>query len=172
MRHGTLAVLTLLIFSALGSLSFGGDTESERKSLKGLSGIEVEVYLDDPKVAEALKGKIQTDVELRLRKAGVRVVEHSAIPEGQPSLQITINLLADDGAPKYVFVSSVRLRQFVVTSADFDRPVSQRNYLKVVTWGVESLGTVGRSKIETIRDTVNDEVDMFINAYLSQNPKN
>lgn len=40
------------------------------------------------------------------------------------------------------------------------------------TWSVECLGAVGREQMSRgIRDDIGDKVDMFINAYLSVNPK-
>jgi hypothetical protein len=39
------------------------------------------------------------------------------------------------------------------------------------TWDVAELGTVGRVNLRSIRERIKDLVDMFINAYLSVNPK-
>jgi hypothetical protein len=39
------------------------------------------------------------------------------------------------------------------------------------TWSVTAVGTVGRENLRNIRDFIKDDVDKFVNAYLSVNPK-
>jgi hypothetical protein len=39
------------------------------------------------------------------------------------------------------------------------------------TWSVSEVGSVGSVKVRSIRESVKDQVDQFINAYLAVNPK-
>ena len=140
----------------------------ERATLRGLQGVQVLVEDLRPEVERAglTKQQLTTDVELQLRKAGIRVFakqERLRAP-GQPWLYVNVNtLLLSNGLAAYNI--SVVLNQ----RASLDINTSAAN---VVTWHSEGLGTVGVSYVsDTVRKYVRDHVDRFINAYLSVNPR-
>ena len=158
-----LAMFLLLAASA----ATAGDDEFSRPSLKGLKGVYV---LVEPLEAEVERDglnqtSIQTDVELRLRQAGIKVLteaERLAAP-GTPFLYVLVN--AKSGSP-YAFSINVELCQDVRLDRDPSMQISG-----ATTWSVTAVGTVGRNNLRDIRDMVKDYVDRFINAYLSVNPK-
>jgi len=158
-----LAMVLLLAASAAAAQ----DSENNRQSLKGLKGVYV---LVEPLEAEVERDglnqtSIQTDVELRLRQAGIKVLtegERLAAP-GSPFLYVLVN--AKSGSP-YAFSIDVEFCQGV----RLDRDPSMQ-IIGATTWSVRAVGTAGRENLRNIRDFIKDYVDQFINAYLSVNPK-
>jgi|SoiMethySBSTD1v2_1073268.scaffolds.fasta_scaffold3308556_1 hypothetical protein len=69
----------IVLVALLGLLvppSWADDSQSARNSLRGLLGVEVIVEDLKPEVerAELSRTQLQTDVELRLRQSGIRVL--------------------------------------------------------------------------------------------------
>jgi hypothetical protein len=60
---------------------------------------------------------------------------------------------------------SLELKQTVFLARDTTKKYSAS------TWHIGSVGTVGLSNITTIRESVKNDVDIFINDYLAVNPK-
>jgi hypothetical protein len=152
------AIAVLLLAS--GSRLFASDSKYARETLRGINGVSVLVEgLDADAVRDGLtRDQIQTDVELRLRKAGINVVT-----EGSPRLYIDANLLKDTNV--YIYDCSVALEQFVTVETNGVSAIAP-------TWSGAITGRVGSSKMpRAIRDEVGDLVDKFVNAYLSVNPK-
>ena len=111
---------------------------------------------------------IQTDVELKLRQAGICVLtrEKRLDTPGQPWLYVKVfTVTRNDGLYAYKsvdveFWQSVRLdRDSCLWSAAQTRS----------TPGI--VATVGGGNLRDVRETLRDKVDQFINAYLSVNPK-
>jgi len=142
------------------------DTEDTRQSLKGLKGIYVLVEELKPEVERAglTEEAIQTDVELKLRLAGIPVLEDLANLASPYYLYVAVstNHMSDGIWPFHI---SVELVQKVL----LDRDRSTISYSS--TWSTGSTGRVGKAKVRTVRDSIKDLVDRFINAYLSVNPK-
>ncbi len=158
-----LAVVLLLAASA----ATAGDDEICRASLKGLKGVYV---LIEPLQADVERGglnktSIQTDVELKLRQAGITVLTEAEMLAalGHPTLYINVNT---HSGPMYAFSIRVELCQDVRLDRDPSLQLSD-----ATTWSVGAVGTVGRNNFRDIRDHIKDSVDEFINAYLSVNPK-
>jgi hypothetical protein len=157
------AIAALLLLSGF-RLCAAGDSEMDRLTLRGLE--DVVVVVENTSVDAISDGltvdQIQTDVELRLRKAGIKVRASS------PSmLYVNVHLMKSkspsDGL--YVFSCVVAVEQAVVVSSN---GVSALEH----TWSVDGLGIVGRLNMSgAVRGDVGDLVDKFLNAYLSVNPK-
>ena len=165
-----LSLITVLLVAATAATSQGDDKYS-RESLRGLKGVEVVVENLNPDAERdgLYKTSIQTDVELRLRQAGIKVLtqtEALAVP-GMPYLYICISMFRDADRPKvYIYSDHVGLRQTV----RLERDPSIRNVF-AATWTTDGVGIAGTAKFSIVRDTIKDDVDKFINAYLSVNPK-
>ena len=173
----TTAVWPLVIF--LMFLAFAGsagevcasDDQLSRNSLRGLQGFDVAVEYHDPDAERdgLTKGQIQTDVELRLRKAGIKVLtseESLKLPAGSPILYVDVHSVFMKGIiPIYIFSIDVELEQDVslVRSPDIQ--------VRGVTWSKSMMGTIDKKKLGTVRENINDLVDKFINVYLAANPK-
>lgn len=135
-----------------------------RESLRGIRNLRVFVADIEPEIEQAglTKSQLQIDVELMLRKAGIRVNTSS---EGDdPYLYVDLNVHnAKDTL--YFYSLNVSLEQMVKPK----RNPSLELYAP--TWQSRETGAGGRNKLNSIRDTVRDQVDKFINDYLTVNPK-
>jgi hypothetical protein len=108
---------------------------------------------------------IQTDVELKLRLAGIQVLtqaESQSAP-GRPWLCLIATIQRSGQAPTYHYNIGLELQQDVILVRN--PSVTTRG----PTWSTGGLG--GSSDIQVLRDVIKDNVDIFINAYLSVNPK-
>ncbi len=157
------AVVALVVaFLLLPTVSIAkGDPEP----LRGLKGVHVLVENIDSQ-AERLgltRAQIQTDVELRLRKAGVRVLTEKERLEtpGCPHLYVNINTPIGQGL--VVYSISVELFELVTLARGF--------VTDGAIWNIRFAGCVGTSNIRKVREGVGDCVDKFINDYLAANPK-
>jgi hypothetical protein len=112
------------------------------------------------------KAQIQTDVELRLRKAGIRVLSEKERWEtpGAPYLYVHVNVMKTDFS-LYAFAIIVALEQGTL----LERDPTIGSYAP--TWIIDSVGVAGESHLKDIRGDVADRVDQFINVYLAENPK-
>jgi hypothetical protein len=152
-----IAVLLLLMpFPAAGY-------HEKRDALRGLKGVNVFVYLN----AEAerlglIRDQVKTDVELRLRKAGIKVLieKESFETPGVPTLWVAVDMIISD---IYVFNVRVHLREEVKLARGF--------YTFGEIWEGGVFGAIRTGNIRKIRESVGDEVDEFINDYLAVNPK-
>ena len=170
------SVSIMLLVMAGGSKDGGKDgadgapsvQESRRNSLKGL----VAVYLlMDPLDLDAQKAglsasQLRTDVELRLRAAGIPVLTEKQGRErpGDPYL--------------YLDVSHIRAKEgfcaFSIRLALIQNVFPQRNptqLLRASTWSVSTSGYVLGDKLSMVRQTVRDFTDRFCNDYLAVNQK-
>jgi len=152
-----------------GGRSWAGDSEQEHAMLRGVEGVEVAVENFPPDVERAglTRQRLQTDVELQLRKAGIRVLtqEERLGMLGAPWLYVNIHVVPrpEVGTAAYHIHITVKQQAYLETDASRPRVVS--------TWWVGSTGSVGIAYLSTIRNSVRDDVDHFINAYLSVHPR-
>lgn len=165
-----LMVLFLLMLVCFSDVFTQHKSKLENESLRGLKGVYVLIEVLDPDTEEdgLRKSQIQTDVELKLRLAGIKVLtEEERFKEtGAPFLYVAINILRRDSGLSYVFFTNVSFQQLVCL-------VRNKNiYVFAKTWDEGVLGHGGIGNIANfIRDSVKDKVDIFINDYLSVNPK-
>jgi len=167
------AWLPIVLLLALSSQGFAQDTR-DTVGLRGLAGVAVAVSELKQEVERdgLFKAQLQTDVELGLRKAGIRVLtkEQWLIAPGQPTLDVIVALFKSPSSNVAVYAKSVNvvLRQNVV--------LSRKPYTIVrgaITWESTLMGGVSNSTVlqKDIRDIVADRFDEFINAFLAANPK-
>ena len=167
-----LAALALLSAAAVLPLVGQGDTENSRRTLAGLTGVYVSVskMTEEEQRIGLSNPQLETDVELKLREAGIRVLakdDPNPVP-GVPFLYVTVSTLKLTGLPGvYAFSVEVELIQFARLERDKSVVCLGR------TWNATAVfGTVGQDKLEGgLRTTIRDLTDQFINAYLAANPK-
>ena len=164
-----LAVLALLSATVVSRLVGQGDNESTRKTLAGLTGLYVSVQrIPDEMQRDGLDTtQILTDVELKLRQAGITVLTRQEwlSTEAFPYLYVNVQV-TKNSARIYAFSVDVELRQLVTLV--HNPAVSTL----ATTWSATGIiGTVGSQKLGSVRDDVRDLTDEFINAYLAANPK-
>lgn len=162
------------------SSAFAGDGEKDRLSVKGIKGIYVHVIFGSGAVKgfknRGLKEEtIKTDVELKLRMAGIKVVSRDDLNKipGRPQLvvcyaEITVATKGSDVEDEMIaYGLTISFLQDVSLSRNTEY------YPSAETWGLNWVGqtTMGDKGANYIREVIKDYTDNFINAYLSVNPK-
>ncbi len=158
--------LGITLLTALASAACAQDTEITRPTLRGLRGVEVlvEDFDENSKRAGYDKRTFQTDLELQLRMAGIKVLtvdETLALP-GRPYLYLNVHSLARQPGEIAAVAVELALNQGVWLRRD---PSVQSI---ASTWS--STG-VAQADLSHVRDFVKELTDDFTNAWLSVNPK-
>ena len=163
----------VLILTLISPLVFAMDTESTRATLKGFTGMMVVIEAITPEIEKdgLTKSQIQTDVELKLRMAVLKVltIEEGVQEEGKPYLYVNLNAhkRADSS---YIYKTRVEFKQEAFLRRNPILLKEHPSYLPTVaTWSTGSLGI--NSSLSDIRNIIKDRIDIFLNAYLSVNPK-
>ena len=165
-RIALASVLPLLIFALVwANPASADDTPSTRNTLKGITTISV---LAGPTSLEAendglVRDQIQTDVELRLRQAGITV--NSNVPPNPLEMLVVYVQTRKNRLGAYAYAVNVEFWQLVCVRAQTDKCTL------APTWSVSGIGLESASSLRDVRRVVADYVDQFINAYLEQNPK-
>ena len=149
----------------------GADNENTRATLAGLSEFVVAVGVSDAFQKIGLDSlEIRTEVELKLRQAGIRVVPPTAKYSG-PSLVVNVSGTGD--VSRLCFFLEVGVRQWVrLVGPEFTRK-KDKVYERIDTWTWNRVGgvTSDNAGVALVRGTVREGVDAFLNAYLAANPK-
>lgn len=161
-----LAALALVAVLVSGVRSAAVDDEYSRATLKGLTGVHVAVgrFSEIEKRAGFDEGLLQTDVELKLRMAGIKVLseEEWLKAPGGPWLAVAVNSMHKKHNEVAAFSVIMQLNQDVrmkrAPSIESDS----------TTW---SSNIIGQDRGPKVRQAVKDLTDKFINAWLSVNPK-
>ena len=104
--------------------------------------------------------QLQTDVEVRLREAGIRVTNNAVDYVG-----VSISAMqSTDVTDLYAYSLHVSLHRRIVVEANGMDMLAE-------VWSSGRVGTVGSTRWRDVRNMVRDQIDAFINAYLSVNPK-
>ena len=158
-------VAFIIMLLILPGTVWGVDDDSDRATLQGIKGVFVSIENIEPKIDKdgLTKSQIQTDVEIKLRLSGLKVLSDKELIKtpGMPTLKVYPHVFKSS-QKFYVYKINVRLFQFVYL---------QRNGQGILapTW---SLGDLGMSPgVDYIRNKTKEYVDKFINAWLSVNPK-
>jgi hypothetical protein len=165
-----LGVVLVFTLAKLHPVAFAFDSAITRSSLRGLPGIFVLVQRLNPELeAEGLtKEQIESDVESRLRmsKIGLLSKEQYSKSSVAPFLHVVPAVLRVKlgTTSLYAYTVIVRLSQRVHLVRNPEIETS------AFTWTSE--GTYGAVRsVGDIRTKIADEVDKFISAYISVNPK-
>jgi hypothetical protein len=162
LKPGRTAAMCLLALLTSGIASATAAANAyQTQSLKGIKRLEVLVENLDDAPNSLSKDQILTDVELRLRKAGISVLPASA--DSNPYLYIRIG--TDQVSPG---LFADRIDVSLIQATQFSRN-SQLGVYFAPTWDTGSSGTVSSGR--QIRDALGDLMDKFLNAYLEANPK-
>jgi len=160
MKHFLFAIAVLLMCaaSAAAQMSIG------KESLKGLPAVRVIVEDFDSQMVDfgLNKSQLQQDVELRLRKAGIKVVPQDN--EFAPFIDVAIAGAKVPRTNAAVYAVNVDLFQPVTLQRD---PAMKLN---AQTWSA-TLAVGYTISVSTVRNTLADAIDAFINDYLSQNTR-
>jgi hypothetical protein len=169
-QHYVLVGLGVLgcLLGLAGRETWAQDNEDTRATLRGVEGVLVfvEDLGDEVEHAGLTRQQIRTDVELRLRKAGIRILteaERVGMP-GAPWLSVNVIVYLHPDTRLAAFRIDVSLQQLAFLATDGSRAL-------VSTWSVGKTGIAGRRRLFDLRNDVKDQVDVFINAYLRVHPR-
>jgi len=138
----------------------------ERDTLAGLIGIYVRIGSNTEATEYGLsKEVLQTDVELQLRRYGVRVMSGEGVGR-MPELYVQATGKKDSVLEGAIAVAvKVEFCQDVILLRD------PTKHCAAVTWQDEVVMLVGTESIRGVRGELSDLVDRFINDYLAANPE-
>lgn len=161
-------VANLIIGLLAGLLAVGaaqaGDSEVNRRSLKGIETVRVLVEMrdsdeDPPALA---RSQVQAEIEERLRRAGIPTTGR----RGAPYLYVNVEAVKHADLRVYGYIIDVELRQAarVVQNPDI--------VVFADTWSIHSIGTVDAPELRAhLAVKLRAHVDLFIDAYLAMNPR-
>ena len=167
MRLSVIRSLALPIALLPSALQAQGTAGSVNIALRGVTAVMVvaDSLPEGATRAGLFASQLQTDVELRLREAGITILSPASAP-GSPVLYVQASLTGgESGLIAYnahlTFGEAVRLAR-VPTVLTFG-----------TTWeGPRVLGYASVQHVaEQVRKAVNDQVSAFLNAWLAVNPR-
>ena len=163
-----LMVLFLLMMVCVSDV-YAQRLKHDIESLRGLKGVHVVTEFIQPNLKEEglERDQIQTDIELKLQSAGIKVLtlEEWENESGWPYLYFNVTGLQDNKSGLYAINIRFSLRQIVYLERD------SKVVIEAETWYNEYLLLVEVIELVFIRDSIKDGVDKFIKDYLSVNPK-
>jgi len=165
MRYLFVIVLLLSIY-----LTGNAQVSNERESLRGLDGLGVFYKIDPDKLKEfGLQASLMaTDVTLRLRKAGISVIETEAEKKqakGHLLTGVSIWRIDED---RIGFVVTISVLQWVyLARAKEPEALYLTTYNRPMVYGDAAPSEMG----EALRSALADAVDKFINDYLAANAR-
>lgn len=181
--------VVLVAVTLLKNVGLADDKARDRSTLKGIESVVVIVHSVAPEWQTELakaglsESALQSTIEHQLQKAGIRVVaeEASSRSEFEGILNIRLNFADPEPATKkipaldkseemiekvdvkkkYIYAIRLNLRQLVSLKRD---PAAEAFS---ITWQTES---VGMRRLSLIQERIKSLVDVFIEAYTSENP--
>jgi hypothetical protein len=158
-----------LALLAVTCLHIAHATTWGKESLKGLTAFSVSVVVESPCKQIIVADRIQTDVELKLRSAGLSLKQDVQREVGGAALDVSVGC-----------VPVIKGGRTVAWAIAFTLSVMQGVDLRTAktpvlaqTWGVDGTLDDSVSSVEShTRSWIRDGVDEFLNDYLSVNPKN
>ena len=141
----------------------------QRDSLKGLPGVKVvvETFSSAAEGAGFDDRKFQTDVELKLRLAGITATDNPHFPR----LYLNVNALHRERNQNGAYSASLELYQRVLLEAqirsDPEKSLEEAMAMSTTVATTWSTGSLGFGSVAHARAIVKDLVDMFINDWLA-----
>lgn len=161
--HASAICFCLLMLSSIAAAQIPG----QENALNGMRGVKVLIYTTTTELTKVnlTQDVLRTDIELRLRKAGIPILPGSEWPTGYQKAVVAASILSVKSEIDNVFAVSIRLQLW----RDVGR---QGSPVLIVTWEKVGVALFGKDVLERgIRDALNDDADAFANAYLAANPK-
>jgi len=141
----------------------------DRWILKDVAGVMPTSSIYSPDAQCPLtKNELQSHIELRLRRAGIKVFSDTNGTDVNSLSNLMIRVHLQSFGPGYVVDSAIKLQEPVFLFRD------PRKFLIATTWEVLPPSSGLLREVPTgkeILEIVNRSVDLFINDYLAANPK-
>ena len=184
-----LLISAVLIVALVTEPGLADDKARDRKTLQGIQSlivivppVEAEWQTELEKVGLS-ESRLQADIEAQLENAGIRVVAEEASKRSEFEGILYVRLRFNDPEPakktfksidgkeekievvdvkkKYIYAIRLNLRQLISLKRDPSTDAFS------ITWQAES---VGMRRLPMIKDDIKRLVDVFIEAYSSENP--
>lgn len=109
---------------------------------------------------------LQTQLEVELRKAGIKVTDHTSLAEttGRPYLELSVNAVKV-ALNMYSYHIELKLMQHVQLRRE------PNMILSTITWTRTQLGNQNRNKFADLNKDIQFMTNQFINDYFTVNPK-
>jgi hypothetical protein len=187
--QGYIFIVFFVILFSLGSFCQADDRARDRATLRGIQSIIVIVHAVEEEWRTELgkvglsEGALQTFIEYQLQQAGIQVISEEASSRSEFEGMLNVRLKFSDPEPvkkqfpaldkkgdtiekvdvkkRYVYAIRLNLRQLVSLKRD---PAAEAFS---ITWQAES---AGMRRLALIKDDIKSLVDVFIEAYVSENP--
>lgn len=184
----SIAIIAAWVAMALTDVCRADDKARDRKTLHGIESVVVIVHTVEaewqPELAKVglSENLMQASIEHQLQKAGIPVVSEEASSRSATEGILNVRLKFSDPEPakkkypaldkkedtieqvdvkkRYVYAIRLNLRQLVSLKRD---PAAEAFS---ITWQTES---VGMRRLALIKDDIKNLVDVFIEAYISEN---
>lgn len=156
--------ILIMLVAFLAPASAFSQTESSLKTLNGFDTLKVEVENLAPDLEQAglKKEQIQTDIETKLRAAGLKIKNSNESINPYVVLYVSVNSI-DNGVGGFAVSVHSSLNQIVV----LDRNKSLATVAG--TWESRSIVSVIKEKVQAVRGFVNGQIDLFVKAYQKAN---
>jgi hypothetical protein len=152
----------LVIAPAVSGQQLREEIGGKAFSLRGIESMDFMLEKIDADAAKAIgltERQLQTDVELKMRTAGVKLDDSV-----RPYLYLNVSVLHDPEQQDVAFSIALKFKQWGTFDGGF-RGLG-------TTWDTGAIGTVGETMAaRNIRESVGDYVDQFLNDYLKANPR-
>jgi hypothetical protein len=163
-------LLFVILLSAILPLEagYGYDDQTARDTLRGISAITVFVTYGgrtDSEPSGLSKDQVKNNVELRLREAGIRVVDPK---EAVRLKHVSAELLVSINCMDYQSIYACYLETQLVQAVHVEK---NDQFTATPTWSVKRFVLLGTERIRAIHDYTKDMVDQFLNAYVAVNPR-
>jgi len=188
LKYHIFIVLFFIVFFG-GSFCQADDRARDRATLRGIQSIIVKVHPVEPEWRVELEkvglseSVLQSSIEQQLQKAGIQVLAEEASNQSafEGFLNVRLKFVAHEPAKKtflspddkeekiekvdtkkkYVYAIRLNFRQLVYLKRDPSAIAFS------ITWQAES---VGLRSLALVKDDIKSLVDVFIEAYSSENP--
>lgn len=190
-RGWFVSIMTIMVLITMNPAAVcrADDRARDRKTLKGIQSVVVKVHTVEAdwqaelQKAGLSESVLQASIEHQLRKDGIQVVDEEASTRSASEGILNVRLRFSDPEPakkqfpamdgkrdviekvdlkkRYVYAIRLNLRQLVSLKRD---PAAEAFS---ITWQAES---VGMRRLALIQDDIKSLVDVFIEAYTSENP--
>jgi hypothetical protein len=179
----------LLIAISLRDLCLADDKARDRKTLHGIQSVVVIVHAVEAEWRTELAkvglsvNSLESSIVNQLQKAGIQVISEGASRRSEVEGILNVRIKFNDPEParkqflslngkeekieivdikkKYIYAIRLNLRQLVSLKRDPSAEAFS------ITWQAES---VGMRRLALIKDDIKTLVDVFIEAYTSENP--
>jgi hypothetical protein len=163
-------IVVACAFASFAPLALALDSEPNRQTLRGLQGVKVlvEDLGSDIERLGLTKSQLTADTEVKLRKAGIKVLTQEECLEapGEPYLYVNINInTGKPGDDKYSYSIDIGVIQNVLLQRD----PRMKSYS--VTWSTGGVGVIEKEFVGRLRASVDEVVNLFVAAFYSVNPK-